>query len=258
MEYTRIRSFQKKFFRVSVSEEDLVRLAKKIAGVIDSQDDKIRIRIETADKKEVFSCNDPDFFRSDDMPAEIAAVSIAYPHYDSIMCKLSFVTGTFGSVELSVEGVAPEVPALFQDLEKVLDAKKIFGHALVNRAEKARFRLTFSVLGAAFVFLVFDVWLDLWKNLDPNFGGSNAHMAVGGVGWTAILMTIASEAFWAETVTKKLLMPVQFTGRISDPATKSRRRRFWVITVVLFPLVIGVIASAIYEALGWWLAMNSG
>lgn len=259
MKFTRIKSFERKFFRVSVSEEDLVRLAKRIANATNSEGKQISIRIETADKKEVFTCADPEFFRSDDMPGEISSVAIAYHHYDEpVKCSLSFDTGTSGLVRLRVEGAAPEVPGLFEDLERVLNEKRIFGHALVTVAERTWFAFTLPPFFAALIFLVFDLWLDLWSDLDPEFGGSNAHLAISGVGWAAILLTIISGAYWAETVTKKLLTPVHFTGRISDPTTKSRRRRFWVVTLVLMPLIVGVIASAAYELFKWWLAVNAG
>ena len=259
MNYTRIKSAEKKFFRVSVSEEDLARFAKKIANAINSEGKQISIRIETADKKEVFMCNDPEFFRSDEMPVEISSVAIAYQHYDEpLKCELSFKTGTSGSVGLRVEGTAPEVPGLFEDLANALNEKRIFGHALVAVAEKAWFVFTLPLIISAFIFLIFDLWLDLWRDLVPEFGGSNTHVVIAGVGWFACVLTLFSGSFWAEAFTKKFLTPVQFTGRIADPTAKHRRKHILAFTLVLLPLIVGVIASAAYEAFNWWLSVNSG
>ena len=259
MEFKRIKSIERKFYRVRVSEGDLARLAKKIENATNSEGKQIVIRIETADGKEIFTCHDPDFFRSDEMPGEIRSVSIKYNHYDEpIDCSLSFVTGTSGSVKLSVEGGAPEVPGLFEDLEKALKEKRVFGHTLVVVADKFWFVLALSLFVAAFIYLIFDLWLDFWSDLVPDFGGSRAHTTIALVGWVTIMLTIMSGAFWGEAVTKKLLTPVQFTGRISDPSTKSRKVKYWVVTLVLLPLVVGVFADAIYEIFKLLLAANLG
>ena len=257
MQYTRIKSFKKKFFRVAVSEDDLVRFAKKIANASSSEDKQISIRIETSDKKEVITCRDPEFFRSDEMPGQIRSASITYYHYNEpIECRLSFETGTSGSVGLSVEGSDPQVPGLFQDLENAIKEKRLFGYALVDITDRFWFALVLPICVAALIYLIFDLWLDLWKELVPEFGGSNTHLVISGVGWISILLTIMSGALWAETLTKKLLTPVQFTGRISDPNTKSRKRILLLITLFLLPLVVGLITSATYEIFNWWLAIN--
>ena len=257
MDFKRIKSIERKYYRVRINDGDLTRLAKIMANATVSEDKQIVIRIETTDGNEVFTCHDPEFFRSDDMPGEICSVSIKYSHYDErIDCRLSFMTGTSGSVKLSVEGSAPEVPGVFEDLEKVVKEKQILGQAFVRAANTYWYALIFSLLAAMFTFLVFDLWIDLWRDINPEFDGSYAYRTISGIGWGAILLTICLGPLSAEYFTNKILPPVQFTGRISDPDAKSRKRIIWVVYLIFLPLLVGVLASAAYEIIKLGLATN--
>ena len=257
MEFKRTKSIKRKFYRVRVSEGDLARIAKIIGNAINDEDNQIDISIESADGEEVFTCHDPDFFRSDEMPREIRSASLSFYDFDEpFKCNLSFKTGTTGSVELSVEGGAQEVPPLVEDLEKALNEKQVFGHALVSVSDKYLFAFSVSLLIAFSIYFVFDYWLNFWIDRFPQFEGSSTHLTISNVGWAAIMLSILTAPFCAEAVTKKLLAPVQFTGQISDPTAKGRQAIFWVVTLVLLPLAVGFLSSALYEIFKLWLTAN--
>lgn len=248
MEFKRTKSIDKEFYRIRVNEGDLTRLAKIMANRTNGDGKQVVIRIETSDGNEVFTSHEPEFFRSDEMPEQIRSVSIKYSHNDeSIECRLSFVTGSSGSVKLHLEGDAQEVSGLLADLEKTLKEKRLFGSALLRVADKFWYVMTFSLFVAALILLIFELWLNFWSGLVPDFRGSDTYSTIVEFGWVIILVTIVTGPFWAEATTKKFLTPVEFTGQLSDPDAKNRKRRVWVVTLVLLPLVVGVLGNAAYE-----------
>ena len=255
IEFTRIKSIERKFFRVRVSEEDLARFARRIAGSVNSNDNKISIRIESAEQEEVFRTHDPGFFQSDAMPLMVHYVSISLSHYNEpIDCTLRFRTGPSGSVDLSVQGSDPNIPTLVEDIANDLKQKQIIGHSLVKTAGRSWFALVVPPVLAVLTYFVFDWGLDLRLAQVPEFKDSSAYTAIVAIGWSTILLTILAGPPFAEGLVKRYLTPVEFTGRISDPRSKSRKTIFWLVTFVMVPLLVSAIGAFIRGIFNLWRA----
>lgn len=248
MEFKRIRTFERKFYRVCVSEQDLNRISRILARLAENEDKKVRIRVEPSDGKEIFESHDPDFFLCDEMPREVRLVSIKYRHYNEpVECDISFETCQSVPVELSVKGSGPIVSELIADLNQELETKQIWGQNLWRMAGSFWFGFGVAILLAGLIYTIFDLWLDFWVSLNPEFDGSDTHITISVIGYSATIAMGISGVFWIGDVIRKLLPPIQFIGRISDPNAKGRRIIFWVSTLILLPLVISFMPDLAYS-----------
>ena len=248
VEFERIKTLEGRYNRIRVSEEDVFRFAKTIARFAKNDDENFKILVESSDGKEIFISHDPEFFLCDEMPTEIRLVSIEYSCYKtSTECTLKFNVSANSPVELRVKGSGPEILGLFSDLEKEFASKQIFGHRILDVADRYWFGLGLSALLAAAIYFIFDVWLDFWNNTFPEFGGSVTQITISSVGWSAILITIITGPLWIENATKKFISPIEFYGRISDPGAKSRKIRIYFFTIILLPLLISFMPSVAFN-----------
>ncbi|MYA35421.1 MAG: hypothetical protein F4030_07175 [Gammaproteobacteria bacterium] len=248
MDFERIKSLEGRYNRIRVSEEDIARIAKIMAKFAKNEDEEIDIRVESSDGKEVFRSHDPEFFLCDEMPREIRYISIAYSCFQTpTKCELTFDVSEYKPAILEVRGSGAEIPGIFSDLEKELVDKQIFGYRILNIADRFWFGLGLSALLAAAIYLIFDLWLDFWASMYPEFWGSDIHITLNVIGWTAIFLTIVTGIFWIEYATKKLISPIQFTGKISDPGARGRKVRLLMFTALLLPLIISFMPSVVFN-----------
>ncbi len=247
MYFERTKAFERRFNFIRINENDIARIANIITKYAKNGDSKIDIVVKSSDGKEVYKSDDSGFFLCDDMPREIRFISIKYFNLEeSLECTLIFDTRWNKPVELNVSGSEPGVPGLFLDLEKALISKQIFGYKILDIADRFWFGFGLSLLLASVIYFVFDIWLDFLVNTLPNFEGSTTHITIGGIGWSAIIVTIMTGLTWIEHAIKKLFSPIQFSGQISDPSAKARKIRFWVFAVVLIPLTISVMPNVAF------------
>ena len=247
MEFERTKVFEEQYNLIRVNEEDIARIAKIIEKHTKNGDNKINIVVKSSDGKDVYKSHDLRFFLCDEMPRYVGLISIIYSNYkDSLKCSLILDTRRSKPVELIVSGSDSRVSALFLDLEEELVAKQVFGHKILDVADKFWFGFGLSLLLAAAIYFVFDTWLDFFVETLPGFERSSTHITIGGIGWTAIFVMATTGFIWIEHVIKKIFSPIQFSGKISDPSAKARKIRFWLFTAILLPLIIGIMPDVAF------------
>lgn len=248
MEFKRIKTLEGRYNRIRVSEEDVSTIAKIITKFAKNEDGELEILVESSDGKDVFVSCDPEFFLCDEMPTEIRLISIKYSCYKtSVNCTLKFDVRNNYPVELKVKGSGPEILELFSDLEKKLVSYQIFGHRILDVADRYWFGLGLSALLAVAIYFLFNFWLNFLDNTFPEFGGSVTNITILSVGWLAIIITLATGPIWLEIAIKKLISPIQFYGRISDPGTKGRKFRIGFLTLILIPLFIAFMPDVAFD-----------
>ena len=161
---------------------------------METEPGEITIVVETADGQDSFESNDPAFFTSDDMPTNIKNVAISYDDYSApITCKLTnrwqISRKVHGSFMLSVEGTGHGVEQLFRDLESDLAARQVFGQWLQLVKDNIWAWLLVSMFSAAAMYSVFDIALDLWALLQPEFRLSTVNQVMAGIGFVMILFS---------------------------------------------------------------------
>ena len=248
VDFERTNAFEGKYNGIQINEQDITRIANIITNYTANEGNKIDIRVESSDGKEVYTSYDPNFLLCEAMPREIRLVSIeSVNDEESVKCSLIFDTRRNEPVKLSVTGSGSGVHVLFSDIDKELVAKQIFGYKILDIADRSWFVVGLSLLLAAVVYFVFDTWLDFLVNTFPDFKDSTTHIIIRTIGWSATLLVFMNGVFVVENVIKKLISPIQFSGQISDPSTKARKIRFWLFTSILVPLIIGFMPGLVFR-----------
>lgn len=248
MEFERIKTLEGRYNRIRVSEEDVSTIAKIITRFAKNEDGEFEILVESSDGEDVFVSRDPDFFLCDEMPTEIRLILIEYScSKTSVNCTLEFDVGNNYPVELKVKGSGPEILELFSDLEKKLVSNQIFGHRILDAADRYWLVFGLSALLAVAIYFLFDLWINFLDNTFPDFGGSVTKSTIQSVGWSAILITLLTGPIWLYIAIKKLISPIQFYGRISDPGAKGRKFRIGFLTLILLPLFIAFIPDVAFD-----------
>ena len=234
-----------KIYRVRLSESDLVKIAKKIQDYTKS----LNITIVTADKTDVHKGNDYNYFRSDDMPAEIYSISMTSDNYESnISCEISIECGSEGGILIEVSGTPSNAIGLFNDLEAMIREKRIFGHRLLTLiVEKVWAKLILPLLLAFFLYMIFDLVLDFVVSKNEQIMESNSFIVVAAICWSIVFVTIFTGVIWVEKFAAALLSPVEFSGTIVDRNARYRKARNFVIGYVLGPIALGLVGKFVYD-----------
>jgi len=240
--FERITVFEGRYNCICLSGEDISKIARILARHAENEGGRIKASVESADGKDIFTSHDPDFFLCDDMPEEVRLISIKNSNYAaSTRFDLTFDASNYKPVMLSVKGDRSETYRLFYDLEKEIVAKQTFGYWVLDIVDKFWFGFGLSGLFAIAIFLTFDFFLTYWSAIFPEFRGSAAHIGAQRIGWSTILVMIMTGVFWIPKSIKKLIPPIQFFGRISDPYAKSRKIRIWAFSAIFLPITISLI-----------------
>ena len=248
MEYERIKTLSQTFYRVRVSEQDLMRIAKKVEELSDAGKLIFTLSVENAEGDEELLSHDPEFFASNDMPLKVKRVSILLgDSKSSMVCRLRFVTGSSGETTLSVRGNDPRVLGLFQKLVREIEPHQIYLSKLVSKADKGWFGVITASLGSWVTIYTALSGFQTWQTIDPGFVNSDAHDYYIGATLVCTFMVFMLGLFGGGTLIKTLFTPVQFNGRVSDPSDRLRRMSIWILGVVLIPVLLGVFSNWIYE-----------
>ncbi|MDE0455550.1 MAG: hypothetical protein OXJ63_09620 [Gammaproteobacteria bacterium] len=258
MAFERIKSLKATFVRIGLNQNDLATLAQKIDEVGADRQGKLNIKIKSADEEDTYQTDDPGFFCSRKMPARIGSIKISYRHYkESIECSLSFGDSWRKDIELSVEGTDSQVTELFHDLKKEIENKRIWGKFLFLAAEKLQYLLIGAVLVAAGTYSIFDIVLDSWAALHPDFRGSTAHLVIGSICWAIVLVGTMTSPIWIEQAVKKSLPPIEFSGNLSGNLPKGRKLFVALAMFVFIPILVNVFSEWILDLFKFWASINT-
>lgn len=251
------RTKEKKYWRLGLSEEDLVRLATIVAKLAanSGHQKSVEIEIVSADGEDKLESTDPTVFTCRDMPAKVGSVTISYGSiWDSSFpaaCRLHLEAGPFllGAANLKVTGTDPTlVTGIFGDLDHQIQVGTKWGGWL-NRVIMAPmwpvavlssliWCLSLAALIAAQSLALRLIGLGpdtrLYQNLGVLFVAASAYAAISG--WLAWLFFDAA---------RKALPVVEFTGRLSDDLSGYRARLVFLCVVLVFP----IIANGLYDLL---------
>ena len=258
-EFVRKKKFQREFIRVCLSEQDLASLARRISKTMETEPGEITIEVETADGQDSFESNDPAFFTSDDMPKNIENVAISYSDYSApIKCELTNhyqrSQKVHGSFMLTVEGTGQGVEQLFRDLESDLAARQVIGQWLLLVKDKFWADFLVSMFSAAAMYSVFDIVLDLWALLQPEFRMSTLHQVLTGIGFVMIFVSLFGGPVWLYKTIEKHLPPVEFTGRLAGRNTLGQKPFYWVAILILVPIFVNIFSELLLDIIRLWLS----
>ena len=260
-EFVRKKKFQREFIRVCLGEQDLASLARRISKTMETEPGEITIEVETADGQDSFESNDPAFFTSDDMPTNIKNVSISYNDYSApITCTLTnrwrwqSSQMVHGSFMLSVEGTGHEVEQLFRDLERDLAARQVFGQWLLLARYKTWAWFLVSMISAAAMYSVFDIVLDLWALLQPEFRKSTLNQVMTVIGFVMTSVSLFGGPVWFYKTIGKYLPPVEFTGRLAGRNTLGQKTFYWVAILFLAPIFVNIFSKLLLDIIRLWLS----
>lgn len=248
MQYKQEKSLETEVYRVWLSEHDLVRLARKIAEATSSKHEELNLSVLTGDKINVYTFHDPEFFRSDEMPAEIFSVTMNYSHYDKpINCRLRIYSGIEGVVKLEVSGTSPLVPGLYQDLREMIDQLQVFGHRLFHSLQKFWMGTLTGLILALSLYVLFDLVLSYLKELNEEFVDTSWYTLLIAFSWSLSFMVFLFVVIWLGTWAPRILVPVQFTGRIFDSYSKKRKPIVVVLVSIVLPLALSLLGKLVYD-----------
>ena len=225
---------------------------------METEPGEITIVVETADGQDSFESNDPAFFTSDDMPSNIKNVAISYNDYSApITCKLThhwqLSQKVYGSFMLSVEGTGHGVEQLFRDLGKDLAARQVSGQWLLLAKDKIWAWLLVSMFSAAAVYSVFDIALDWWALLHPEFRMSTVYLVMNRMGIAMVILSFFGGPVWFYKAIEKHLPPVEFTGRLAGRNTLGQRTFYWVAILFLVPIIVNIFSVLLLDIVRLWL-----
>ncbi len=195
------------------------------------------------------------------MPTNIKNVAISYSHHCApITCELSnhnpFSQKVRGSLMLSVKGTGHGVEQLFRDLERDLAARQVFGQWLLLAKDKFWAFFLVGMFSAAAVYSVFDIALDLWALLHPEFRMSTGHLVMTGIGFAVVFFSLFGGPVWFKDAIEKHLPPVEFTGRLAGRKTLGQRTFYWVAIFFLVPIFVNIFSKLLLDIVGFWLTAS--
>jgi hypothetical protein len=245
-EFTRSTSLKLEVFRSRWSEEDLARVAE----LLRSHTGAVQISVVTGDGEDHLRTEDPEFFRSSDLPPSIqsvemetqgtvrCAIKIALPNADD-----DAMAGDPAKAELS-SASRPAVTTLFRDLEKEFRARSLVGARLI--------KFFHGLGGLVVVFIaVSTVLLGLYATVIGYLADHalwiekprGTVIAIIGAGTTlALAAPLTGRGL---RVISTSLPLVEFGGRLSRSNRFNRAALVWVFVFVLLPLIVNLIAGII-------------
>jgi hypothetical protein len=250
VEFTRRKSLHREFRRLRIDENDLVRLGQIILAVAQRSKNTLDITVVSGDGEETLRSPNPDFFVSSDMPPQIRSVSIALRGESPVSCEVELSAFPRGRAEISADGLDREaVSGVYHELERELESRQAWGRRLVIAVDSFWFTVVTGLVIAAALYSIFDFVLNLASARVQNFYGSKMHLTFAGIGWGILILAMFVGTFPIVSRIKRALPIVEFSGRLSDPSLISRSRILWIITVILVPIVLNVLAALFFDLL---------
>jgi hypothetical protein len=139
------------YWRLRISENDLLRLAKIMADLASSHEGEVAIKVVSGDGEDTLASADPSVFGSLEMPTRVGLVSISFGDTFSaeygasvppVVCKIMLKAGPsrpYGSGEASLDVIGSDsilVNGVFGELDRQLRAGQVWG-GWFNRAQNS-------------------------------------------------------------------------------------------------------------------------
>jgi hypothetical protein len=247
-EFRRSKSLSVELYRTRWSEEDFARLSK----VIQKHTGKVAISIVSGDGEDLISTDDPEFFRSGEMPSSIRSVTMSVRDGVSCEVKVGFPEheqwGSSEPAKASVSGAEDRaVSSLFRDLEKEFRARSLRGARLVRFFEgPGGLFVTFVASGTALISLYvmgasyLAEWLP-WLRTTR----SGTTLLIVGVGlMLALAVVLTGRAI--RLITRSFPM-IEFAGKLERSNRFQRAGMVWLIGFVLLPLIINLLSGVLLQ-----------
>lgn len=253
---TRHRALRQNYRRVRVTENDLARLAAIVERhAVETHGGELEIRVETADGQDTIRASTANVFTSpDEIPSELRAVEIGYVPArggSELHADVVLASSPRGLAEIRVEGSdTTTATALFWELRRELDSKRLAFCWLTTARHSALFQLLVSLFLGASTYVLFDFVLDLASARVEGFHLSALHVVLQAIGWLCVGIAFFVGSSWFFAVLERAFPVVEFAERLHDPGAAGRGRVLWIVTAVLLPFVLDGLRNLALEFLG--------
>ena len=248
---TRERTVSREFYRLRISENDLVRIASLAQNAVAPHNGVVMIELQSADGEELIRTSDAGFLTSPGVPPTVSHAAIRFSHYEAPVGFSVVFPGTpRGPARLTVEGTDPQVVSgLFRELERELQGLTLPGQGLLRQVDTYIFFLVVTLIVGAAVYAAADVILRILTVAIPGFKGSSAQRALATVAWVLVFTLPFFGGSQLVDAVRRAFPAVEFHGRLADPGAGNRKRLTWIALAIALPLVLNLVASLIFKSL---------
>jgi hypothetical protein len=244
------------FGRLELNENDLYRLAKIVENIASTYDGKPDIVVTSSDEEETYRATSSDFILSEQFPPCIASVTISFSRYGMpVSCKVSLSARPRGISRIEVDGTNTNaVAAAYHELARELKTREKAFSNLVLASEKNTLSklITWAIYSsfvAASIYSIFDIPLNIALQVNPSFIHTKLYTAIGNIGWVCVAIGFMVGNFVLDNYLKKWFPPVEFSGRLSDQSSKSRRYLLILASFIVAPIIVNVISESVIKAI---------